>query len=206
LVIVIGILSLFERNVFFGFFLMMVGGFFIIPRLAEVYPNIFPWVNANFISAYWAGLLVGAGILIVIYWIVQPFKKWSDRKVMFHHRNRGKKQHEINSNFSKSQVFSSGEYIVLEPEFKGGEVNVVFGSTEIDLRKTSLPEGDIYLELNVVFSGMVLLLPEEWKVESQMDCVFSKISDKRHFFDSVDTTQRLILVGACVFSNCEIKN
>ena len=210
LVIIIGILSLFGRNIFFGTFLILVGGFFIIPRFAEVYPAVFTWVKSDFVSAYWAGLLIGAGILIVIYWIVKPFKKWSDGKIMFHHhsqRNKRRKQYEINSDFSKSHVFSSGEYVVLEPEFKGGEVNVVFGNTEIDLRKTSLPEGDIYLELNVIFSNMVLFIPGDWKVESRMDCIFSGISDKRHFFDSVDTTQRrLILVGACVFSSCEIKN
>ena len=204
LVIVIGILALFKRGAFFGLFLILVGGFFIIPRFAEVYPNLFTWVSVDFVSNYWAGLLVGAGILIVIYWIVSPRKK---RHTHYHcHRNRDKKQYEINSDFSKSHVFSTGEYVVLESEFKGGEVNVVFGSTEIDLRKTSLPEGDTYLELNVVFSNMVLFIPDDWKVETKMECVFSGVADKRRIFNSVGTARRLILVGVCVFSGCEIKN
>jgi predicted membrane protein len=212
LVIVIGILSLFKRSSFFGLFLILVGGFFIIPRLAEVYPVAFPWVNETFISGYWAGLLIGAGVLIVIYWIVKPRRKWSkccDENVMFrhhHHRNRTNKQYEINRDFSKSHVFSSGEYIVLEPEFNGGEVNVVFGATELDLRKTSLPEGDTYLEINVVFSGIVLRIPDNWRVESQIESVFSGVADKRRIFEPVNSTRRLILVGSCVFSGCEIKD
>jgi predicted membrane protein len=212
LVIVIGILSLFKRSTFFGLFLILNGGFFIIPRLAEVYPNAFPWVNDEFISGYWAGLLIMTGILIVIHWIFKPHKKWhkwsEEGEVVFHHhrRNRAKKHFEINGDFSKSHVFSSGEYIVLEPEFNGGEVNVVFGATEIDLRKTSLPEGDTYLALNVVFSGMVLLVPDEWKVESQIECAFSGVTDKRHSIDTADGSRRLILLGSCVFSGVEIKN
>ena len=210
LVIVIGILSLFKRSPFFGLFLLLVGGFFIVPRLAEVYP--LSWVSEDFISTYWAGLLVGTGLLIVIYWIIYPRKKWNGDDILcIHNRHRNhrhwrKKPYEINGDFSKSQVFSAGEYIVLEPEFKGGEVNVVFGAAEIDLRKTSLPEGDTYLEINAVFSGIVLLIPEKWKVDVQVESVLSGVSDKRYSNEPVDTSRRLILVGSSVFSGCEIKN
>ena len=209
LLIVVGILSLFKRNVFFGLFLTLVGGFFIIPRLAEVFPNAFFWVNEQFISGYWSGLLVGAGILIVIYWLVVPHKKWHTwhGHISHHHRGKwGKKQYEINSDFSKANVFSSGSYIVLEPEFKGGEVKVVFGSSEIDLRKTALPEGDTYLEIEAVFSSVELLIPNDWYVETRIESVFSSVDDKRYAAEPVNVSRRLILVGSCVFSGWEIKN
>jgi predicted membrane protein len=209
LLIVIGILSMFKRHVFGGLFFILIGGFFIVPRLAEVFPLALYWVNAQFISDYWSGLLVGAGILIVIYWIVAPRKKWQTwhyGHVKHSHCNREKKQYEINDDFSKTHVFSSGEYIVLEPEFKGGEVKVVFGSSEIDLRKTSLPEGDTYLMIESVFSGVILFVPDDWNVETQIECVFSGITDKRHIVEKANLSKRLILVGSCVFSGCEIKN
>ena len=208
LLILIGIFSLFKRNIFFGLFLILLGGFFIVPRLAEVYPSIFPWVNDDFISGYWAGLLIGTGVLIVIYWMLPHKKrnKWNGENHYHCHRHFGRKQYEINSDFSKSHVFSSGEYIVLEPEFKGGGVNVVFGGSEIDLRKTSLPIGDTYLEINVVFSGMVLLVPDEWSVESKVECVFSGVVDKRRITTPADASRKLILVCSCVFGGCEIKN
>jgi predicted membrane protein len=205
LLIVIGILSLFKRHPFTGLFFILIGSFFIVPRLAEVFPNTFYWVNDNYISDYcWSGLLLGAGVLIVIYWVVSPRKKWHG---MGKHRHGKweKQQCEINGDFSKTHVFSGGKYIVLEPEFKGGEVKTVFGGTEIDLRKTSLPEGDTYLEIQAVFSGIELLVPCEWKVETQIECTFSGISDKRCIVEPIDTSRRLILTGSCVFSGCEIK-
>jgi predicted membrane protein len=85
-------------------------------------------------------------------------------------------------------------------------LKVVFGATEIDLRKTSLPERDIYLMIEAVFSGVVLFITDDWKVESQMECVFSGISDKRCATETINASKRLVLVGSCVFSGCEIKN
>jgi predicted membrane protein len=212
LLIAIGILSLFKRHPFSGMCCILIGGFFIIPRLAEVFPDAFPWVNENFVSGYWAGLLMGAGILIIIYWLVAPRKRWHEGNTIFHHRHhrnrycREKRQDEINGDFSKSHLFSSGEYIVLEPEFKGGEINVVFGATEIDLRKTSLPEGDTYLDIRVIFGGVVLFIPDDWKVETKVKCTFSGIADKRRVFEPTNPSRKLILTGECIFSGCEIKN
>jgi len=209
LLIVIGIVSLFKRHPFSGMCFILVGGFFIIPRLAEVFPTTFPWVNDEFTSVYWAALLIGAGILLIIYWLVAPRKKWYEERVIFHHRhrcNQEKKQHETNNDFSKSHVFSSGKYIVLEPEFKGGDVHVVFGASEIDLRKTSLPEGDTFLNINATFGGVVLFIPEDWKVESKTECILAGISDERHVVEPKNPTRRLILTGSCTFSGCKIEN
>ena len=207
LLIVIGILSVVRRHIFFGLFLILIGGFFIIPRLAEVFPDSFAWVNDQFISDYWAGLLVGAGVLIVIYWVVSPRKKWQTWSSKQYYSSKCEhKQYKINGDFSKTHVFSSGEYIVSESEFKGGELTVVFGSSEIDLRKTTLPEGDIYLEIQAVFSGVELYIPDDWNVETQIECVFSGVTDKRRTADITNSSRKLILVGTCVFSGLDIKN
>ena len=204
LLIVIGILSVVKRHVFSGLTLLLIGGFFIIPRLAEVFPSEFPTVNNQFISSYWAVLLVGFGILIVAYWLVAPHKKWHGNH--YHCHNFEKRHFEINGGFSKAQVFSAGEYVVLEPEFKGGKVELVFGGAEIDLRKTTLPAGNTFLEIKGVFSGITLFVPEDWKVETQVECVFSGVSDKRRGVGTANADRTLVLTGSCVFSGCEIKN
>ncbi len=204
LLVVVGILSLCKRHLFSGLCLILTGGFFIIPRLAEVFPDTFSCVGSHFIADYWPVLLIEAGILIVIYWIFAPQRKFRKNHT-HHHSPHNKKQFEINGEFSKSNVFGTGEYIVLEPEFKGGRLETVFGATEVDLRKASLPEGDTYLEINAVFSNITLLIPDEWKIISQLETVFSGIDDKRNIIESVDSSRRLILVGSCVFSGCEIK-
>lgn len=209
LLVAVGILS-FRKHPFTSFCLILVGGFFLIPRLAVVFPASFAWVGANFISNCWGILLIAAGI----FWIIVPRKKWRrryERNVRFHHHHRHhchqeEKQYEINGDFSKTTIFGSGEYIVLDPEFKGGVIKTVFGASEIDLRKTSLPEGDTYLKMEAVFSGITFLIPDDWNIESQIEFAFSEIADKRRVIESVNPSRRLILVGSCVFSGCEIKN
>ena len=213
LLIVIGIVSLFRRHLISGLCLILVGGFFIIPKIAKVFPDMFPCVNEHFVSAYWAILLIGAGIIIILYWIVSPRRNWHierETTITFNSgesrcRSKEKKQYEINGDFSKLHIFSSGEYIVLEPEFKGGNVQAIFGSVVIDLHKTTLPEGDTYLDLTAVFGGVVLHIPDDWRVESKVECIFSGISDKRRITDQMNPFRRLVLVGSFVFSGCEIK-
>jgi hypothetical protein len=58
----------------------------------------------------------------------------------------------------------------------------------------------------VVFGGIVLYIPDNWKVESEIECIFSGIADERRFFDPATPSRRLILVGECIFSGCKIKN
>jgi len=207
LLIAIGILSIW-RHPFSGFCLILVGGFFLIPKLAEVFPDSFPYVNEDFTSNYWAVLLIVAGI----FWIIIPHRRWHSRRCerrRFHRHHRHycnweNTQYNTNSGFSKTHIFSSGEYIVSEPEFKGGEVKTIFGASEIDLRKTSLPEGDTYLKVEAIFSGVTLLIPDDWKVETRIEGAFSGVSDKRRIVEPVNPSRRLILVGACVFGGCEI--
>jgi len=213
LLIVIGILSVFRRHFILGLCLIMVGGFFIIPKFATVFPEMFPCINEHFVSDYWSILLICAGIVIILYWLVSPRRNWHverETTITFnngksYHFKNGKQHREVKSQFSKFHIFSSGDYIVSEPEFKGGEVQVVFGSSEIDLRRTSLLEGDTYLELSAVFGNIVLLIPEDWRIETRMDCIFSGVSDKRLVVNPTNPSRRLVLVGSCVFSGCEIK-
>jgi len=112
LLIVIGIWSIFRQHLVSGLCLILVGGFFIIPKLAEVFPHTFPLVNEQFTSAYWSILLIGAGVLIVIYGVLAPRKKRHRRNRetgrLHHHCHRGRRPYEINSEFS-GNVFSNCE-------------------------------------------------------------------------------------------------
>lgn len=200
IIILIGIMSLFGRNIFFGFFLILAGGLLLVPKLSVVFPGVF---MDNFSRIYWPLLLSKAGILILIYIVIR--RKKGSRREHKYYWGQNSIKHTIESDFSKTNTFSKGEYIVLEPEFRGGIIKTTFGATELDLRKTSLPERDTYLDITAVFSGIILFIPDEWKVISQIETAFGSVDDKRQVQD-VDSSRRLILVGSCVFSGCEIKN
>jgi predicted membrane protein len=198
LLVLIGILSLCKRDVFTGLFLIFVGALLLVPKLSVAFPNVFP---DNFVQLYWPLFMSIAGFL-VLFNIIYRRKRGKKRA---HCVMKNKPKQTIDGDFFQTNTFSKGEYVVSEAEFKGGTIQTTFGVTELDFRKTSLPEGDTYLDITAVFSGVILHVPEHWKVISQMEIVFSGIADKR-YATNPDSSKRLILVGSCVFSGCEIKN
>lgn len=210
LLIFIGVINIFKRHMVSGVILITIGTFFIIPRIIHTFPQLLPGFNGDFSNVYWPLLLIVAGVVIILGKIFGP--KWSKeewshyhRKYHNHHKNYTQWDSTGNS-FSKNSIFGAGEHIVLDPEFKGGELNAVFGGITLDLRKTNLPEGNAHLEVNAVFGGVTIIVPETWLVETHLDAVFGGFEDKRFKSQILDTSRKLIITGACVFGGGELRS
>ena len=203
LLIFLGIVNLFKRKIVSGTVLLFIGGFFIIPK-------ILPAINDQFVQVYWPLLLIAAGIVILLQRVLGPswgFESWNqDHHHQHHHHNPHEKWGPNATGFSKNSVFGSGEHIVLDPEFKGGELNAVFGGLSLDLRRTTLQVGETNLDVNAVFGGITIFLPSDWLVETHIDTVFGGFQDNRLIKDPLDPTRKLIITGSCVFGGGEIKN
>jgi predicted membrane protein len=215
LLIVIGISNYFKRRIFSATILVLTGSFFIIPRFIEAYPALFPGFNGNFASIYWPLLLIAAGILVItgrLFGSKWGFDEWNHEhrnghRHYNHYKRRDYSNWNTNSNgFSKNSVFGSGDHIVLDPEFKGGEMNAVFGGITLDLRRTNLPVGETVLEINAVFGGITIYIPADWFVETHLDAVFGGFQDNRRPIDPIDKSRKLIISGSCVFGGGELRN
>ena len=206
LLIFLGVVNWIKRKPFSGTVLFIIGAFFIFPRIINAYPEAFPGVNGDFTHTYWPLLLIAGGLLLILSKMFG--NKWGFAE--WDHQSYGNKQYSrsqgATGSFEKNAVFGSGEHIVLDPEFKGGEINAVFGGITLDLRKTNLPVGETRLEVNAVFGGVTIFVPREWHVESNMDAVFGGFEDKRALVDPLDPTRRLVITGSCVFGGGELKN
>jgi len=206
LLIFIGVVQLFKKRLISGIVLIFIGGFFIIPR-------VIPGLDHQFVQTYWPLLLIGAGIVILLQRLVRPewgFETWGNEWQQQHHRHaQSYNQSKSNYNpegFSKNSVFGSGDHIVLDPEFKGGELNAVFGGLTLDLRRTNLPEGETHLDVNAVFGGITIFVPNDWFVETHLDAVFGGFKDNRMPKEPLDKTRKLVITGSCVFGGGEIRN
>jgi predicted membrane protein len=211
LLILIGIVSMANRHFMSGFILAVTGGFFLIPRLAVAYPDVFYWAGDHFVQTCWPVLLIIAGVLILLSWAFNPaWKKNEDGSQSFCYIRNHKRKHRPGGQFGKydrNTVFGAIEEIILDPEFTGADLNAVFGGIELDLRKTSLPEGETFIELNTICGGVVIYVPETWNVELHLDnVIFGAIEDKRRLVENVDYSRKLIISAACIFGGGEIKN
>lgn len=104
-----------------------------------------------------------------------------------------------------SAVFGNVKKNIITKNFKGGEVNCVFGGGEINLSQADI-NGTAKLEINAVFGGVRLIVPSHWQVKSELSAVLGSVEDKRPQFKDVsnDQTKVLILEGNAVFGGIEI--
>ena len=208
LLIFIGVVKFFRQHYFAGSAAILVGGFFLMPVINRIDPTFFSFIPADFVQLYWPVFLILLGAFFILRWMFPS-------STMFSHSRRYSHRHERFSRDDASvsggyveinNLFSGSEQIVLDPEFKGGEVNSVFGGTKLDLRKTNLPEGITTLDLNLVFGGLELYIPADWTVEVKVDFILGGFEDRRYGVQNLDPSRKLIIKGSCILGGGELKN
>lgn len=196
--IVLSVISFTKKDFAFGLVWLIGGLFFLLPRLATVYPDYFSGINPNFSATYWPVLLIILGIIIVF-----RIGTGKNRVGSSYKHGVTNSTENIGGRVNKSVTFSGSESIFLDPVFNGGSLNAVFGGVVLDLRKTTLPVGETYLDISAVFGGIELSVPDDWYVESNIQSIFGGVEDKR-LVAQTDTTRKLILQGSLIFGGCEI--
>ena len=214
LLIVLGLLNLAKRQYISGTVLIMVGGFFMIPKLIYLLPWYFPRMDPDFARLYWPFLLIAVGIVVLFvrnrqyHWHVEHWEQWEHKRRRCSKEHHGPREEVRNGSgyYEKNAVFGGAELIVLDPEFHGGDFNSVFGEIVIDLRNTTIPEGDTVIEANTVFGGINIYVPEDWVVIPNINSVFGGFDDKRPQVPAKDSSRRLIVECSCVFGGGEIRS
>lgn len=106
-------------------------------------------------------------------------------------------------------VFGSVKKNIISKTFRGGEATTIFGGTEINLTQADV-QGPITLELTNVFAGTKLIVPPNWKVQTEeVVAILGGVEDKRAILSdpsSVDHQKVLILRGTCIFGGIDIKS
>lgn len=195
LLIAIGLINFCDRNSFWaGVILTSIGTFFLIPHICVF--------SFNFIHLFWPVLLIIIGAVMIL---KRSFFH------SFHHRHHnfpGKTNSTINEGIIDEANIFSGSHRVIEPcEFKGGKISNVFGGSKIDLTKTTLAPGENVLEISCVFGGVEIIVPLDWKVQTQVSSIMGGFSDKRYSRNtSMDNSRCLIIKGSAVFGGGEVKS
>lgn len=216
LVILIGVLNLCKPEPASGLILLSVGTFFLLPRISKFLPDTLT-INPEFISNYWPALIAIAGIAFMVNII---FRRTCSSYASHCHRDGDSRKCDCrNKYYNKTEkvtnratgtvnyevVFGGSEQVFLEPVFNGGKISVVFGGVGLDLRRTSLPEGVTFLEVDAVFGGVEIKAPESWSIEIRSSSVFGGFSDKRRYYnDPENDGRKLVIIGECVFGGGEV--
>lgn len=196
LLILWGVVQFIKQHYIGGVILIVTGGYFLLPLLTDI--------DQEWIHTFWPGIFILVGFLIL-------FKK---RKYRHHWGDRYKGKERLEQcvtvdGFVQSEVSFGGVHqIVLDPVFKGAKIDNSFGSTVLDLRKTTLAAPETYIDIECSFGSVELLIPPHWNVIVETDTTFSGSSDKRRspVDNQIDFDHKLIIRGDISFSGLEIKS
>ncbi|MDR2801978.1 MAG: cell wall-active antibiotics response protein [Prevotellaceae bacterium] len=160
----------------------------------------------------WAiGLIVGGVLLLFrVFGPRSHFRRMERYRRCYHRRfssvhtftDREEDPGCIDTNY----IFGGGKDKITTQQFKGGDINCVFGAAEVDFMDAQLAEGSHTLTVSAVFGGVTLYIPAHWKVELRQDAVLGRMEDKRPrpTFD-VSENRTLIIRASMVFGGGEIK-
>lgn len=193
------IISFSKRDYSLGIILLILGCFFLLPRIARAYPLLIPGIDPAFTHNFWPVLLILLGLIMVLR--VGNCKR--SRKCPYRPSESDPIEN-VNGRIEKNVLFGGSESIFLDPVFYGGMINTTFGGVVLDLRKTTLPEGETCLDIDATFGGVELYIPGDWLVESRFHTVLGGVEDKR-LISQPDYSRKLILQGNLTFGGCEIR-
>ena len=98
----------------------------------------------------------------------------------------------------------SGQTIKFDgKDFKGAEVNAIFGGITIDLTNAKVKDGAV-IDATAVFGGVTILISEDLKVEIKSTSVFGGVSDKTKNKEKKDKIT-LHVNGCSIFGGVDIK-
>lgn len=109
-----------------------------------------------------------------------------------------------NTNKTEYCACFSGQTIKFDDkEFKGAEVNAIFGGVTLDLKNAKIKDGSV-IDATSVFGGIDILIPEDLKVEIKSTSVFGGVTDKTKNKEKKDKVT-LYVNGCSIFGGVDIK-
>jgi predicted membrane protein len=105
-------------------------------------------------------------------------------------------------------VFSGTRRVIDNPDFRGGEITAVFGGVRLDLTRAKITVDRAVIEINAVFGGVEVRVPETWSVTTKGAGVFGGFDDKT-LHPKPDPNVKipeLIITGAAVFGGLSVSN
>jgi predicted membrane protein len=189
LLIVIGVYNLFfTQSRTFGFIVLAVGVFFILPEIFS-----FPY---NFRRSFWPVLLILLGLFILFRSRI-PSQKQTAFKL---------ESGDLHEFFEEVNIFSGSEKRIGIESLKGGKITSIFGGSELDLNGCKIAGEYAVIEVFYMFGGSSIRVPADWTVTNNVTAILGGFSDKRPNPPAGEGGKKLIINGFVMFGGGEIKS
>lgn len=199
LLILLGVIGICRRNYVSGIILAAVGVVFLLPDFSSVLG--FNYSAGTLHSMMWPAVIILAGLLVMSH----RHRHHHGYQTNFSNHHRLSSTNEIHDGKVDYNLVMNGiDDVFLEPVFRGGEINTIMGGVKLDLRRTSLPEGETILKISAICGGVTLLLPLDWKLEIQNDSIIGGFVDHRYNRE-VNSDRKLIIEASSILGGGSIE-
>jgi predicted membrane protein len=199
LLIVWGIASLIKRNLMLGCLFFGIGIYFLLPHITGI--------DGTLLSDYWPVLLILFGLILLFQRHKSPWHRWHHHPRYYNKNGGAKRTEQVTDGFVTVDVsFGNSRHIVLDPVFRGADLDASFGSIILDLRRTTLEGPETYIDVDCSFGGVEIFVPSHWCLLTEIDNTCGSCEDKRYTTQEIDMEHKLILRGDVSFGALEIKN
>ena len=107
---------------------------------------------------------------------------------------------------SSTAIFGGIKKTIISKDFKGGKVNNIFGETVLDFTYADI-KGIAVLEISQAFGKTVVIVPGNWRLETDQTLLLATEEDKRNSdFKNIDPDKVLIITGGSFFAVVTIVN
>ena len=138
--------------------------------------------------------------IIIIIGLSMIFKTMFSSKF---NKAAAKLNEKINQDDESGAVFGGININMSGKEFKGKNINAVFGGLKLDLREAKIKE-DVIINATAVFGGIDILVPEDVLVETKSNSFFGGISNKKKSTPK-DGAPTIYVNGVAMFGGIEVK-
>jgi predicted membrane protein len=189
LVVIAGVVNVMEPGKRpWGAFLILVGALFQLDNLGIIR---FRWAEL------WPLAIIAAGVMMI----------WGSIKAR---RFKTSVSGAVNS-MNATSVFGGVERRVSVRDFKYGSVSAVFGGVELDFRDAEMEGEESVMEINVIFGGVEIRVPDHWRVEARNQTLFGGYTDSTRGpastpGGSVPGSKTLVITGQVLFGGIEVQN
>jgi predicted membrane protein len=222
-------------RIFWGLILIVVGVLFLLDRLekydfgyliSHYWPVIFIiiglsiWINSGFRDFVGGFLFIIFGTVFLLirldilehhfwyyFWpvLIIFFGIWLIIKPVFK-PNGGKFPDIKEDDLNISCVFSGMKRRVESQNFRGGKADMVFGGLDLDFTAAKLASNQATIHLSVVFGGIEVKVPKDWKVVIDGTPILGAIDDKHRPVPEAEAKATLYVKASAVFGAITIKD
>ena len=192
ILVALGVMSLSRAgNNTTGIILLLVGGFFLLPRIFYNLPHDF---HRNF----WPLILIIAGVVLLM----------SHNKKQKLFGPKVDKQITDENYFQVTAMMGGGERIITSQNLQGGKVECLMGGAEVSLVNAKLSKDKNVIDLSIMFGGITFIIPSDWTVHSEVNAILGGYTDNRTLMGTPSTQpeKTIYIRGNVMFGGCEVKS